>query len=256
MNATGILELNEATVFGPRYPLIGEIAIKHVNFDLFKSNWDPNYFQRAITKLEEKSVIGTRNSKEDKSFFGSKIMKIPDSILIDIFKQKEVSSQEELNAFNIDEPGNVYDLIFFNDILNNRIIIDIYLEKRLVEYLSSSGITSFFEKYVNPKLGVGDLSTLKDDVDFYIKSNILPRFKIESTDLLVLISEDEELNLTLPIINSEVSDIDKLVSGLEPATSFRIKKLNSSNNFNFRLIYNTRPSEFYSIGPSFKIIKI
>ena len=256
LNSDGILELNSRTAFGPRYPLIGEIAIESVNFRLFKSNWDTNYFNRAITKLDERGVIGTRNSKEDKSFYGSKIMKIPDEILVDIFKQKEVSSQEELDAINIDEPSNIYDLIFFNDTINNQVIIDVYLEKRLIEYLSISGVTAFFDKYVNPTLGVGDLSTLKDDVDFYIKENILPRLKIQDTNLFVLVSENESLNDSVPFINSEVSDVDKLVSGLSLATSFRIKKLNSSNNFNFRLIYNTRPSEFYSIGPSFKIIKI
>lgn len=255
-NADGILELNSGTTFSPRYPLIGEIAIESVNFKLFKSNWDPSYFNRAITKLDERGVIGTRNSTEDKSFYGSKIMKIPNEILVDIFKQKEVSSQEELNAVNIDEPNNIYDLVFFNDVTNNHVVIDVYLEKRLVEYLSANGVTEFFEKYVNPTLGVGDLSTLKDDVDFYIKENILPRLKIKDTNLFVLTSENEAINDTLPLINSEINDVEKLVSGLSLVTSFRIKKLNSSNNFNFRLIYNTRPSEFYSIGPSFKIIKI
>lgn len=258
LNSDGILELNTRTAFQPLYPLIGEIAIKNSNFQLFKSNWDPNYYRRAITKTQERGVIGTKNSTEHKSFYGSKIMKIPDSVLIDVFKKFEVSSQIELDNININEPDNEFDLVFFNDAINNQIIIDIYLEKRLIEYLSSNGVTEFFELYVNPALGVGDLTTLKDDVDFYIRENILPRLKISETNLFILVSDNEELNdnTDTPLINSEVSDIVKLQSGLATTPSFRIKKLDNSNNFNFRLIYNTRPSEFYSIGPSFKIIKI
>ena len=75
-------------------------------------------------------------------------------------------------------------------------------------------------------------------------------------NLFALVSDDETLNNTQPLINSEISDIQKLVSGLALSNSFAIKKLNSQNNFNFRLIYNTRAGEFYSIAPSFKIIKI
>ena len=129
LNSDGILELNTRTAFQPLYPLIGEIAIKNSNFKLFKSNWDPSYYRRAITKTQEKGVIGTKNSIEHKSFYGSKIMKIPDSILIDIFKKFEVSSQLALDSINIDEPGNDFDLVFFNDTVNNQVIIDIYLEK-------------------------------------------------------------------------------------------------------------------------------
>ena len=138
----------------------------------------------------------------------------------------------------------------------NKIIMDIYLEKGLTEYLSVSGVKSFFTKHLNPELGVGDLSTIEDDVDFYIKSNILPRYKVEETNLFTMVSDDEELNSKFPIVNSELGDIEKQLVGLSKTTSFRIKKLDSSNNFNFRLIYNTRPGEYNSIAPSFKITKI
>ena len=183
-------------------------------------------------------------------------MKIPNSISIETFTPLEVDTLAELNAFDVTPPANVFDLVFFNDVTNNQIIVDIYLEKRLVEHISSAGVLDFFTKYINPAISIGDETTLTDDVDLYIDNNILPRYKVEETELFLLKSTNEFITDTQPLLNSKKTNVEKIQAGLQLDKSYDITLKDSNNNFNFRLIYNTRPGEFYSLAPSFKITKI
>ena len=63
-------------------------------------------------------------------------------------------------------------------------------EKRLIEYLFTP-IKEQFQKYINPLYGWGDLETLDDDVEQYIRENILKLYKIEKVEFYSLASRSK-----------------------------------------------------------------
>jgi len=254
-NASGVLELTNESAFKPLYPLIGEIAIDKQDIYLWKSNWDASYFKRHISKTQTQDVIGTRSVAENKAFFASKIMKILDEVLVETFDPVEASSEEDLKIIGeqILQPNNEAELVWYDN--GNQIIIDIYLEKRLSQVLSDSNIRNFFAQYIRPDLGFGLQDSLDDDVMFYIKINILPRYTIGKVDLYVRKSKAEDFNITNPKVNSILTDIQKLDEGLATTKDFNYNILSSRSNYDLRLIYNKTSGFKYTIAPSFKIIK-
>jgi hypothetical protein len=254
-NASGVLELTNESAFKPLYPLIGEIAIDKTDIYMWKSNWDAGYFKRHIAKTVTEDVIGTRAVAENKAFFASKVMKILDEVLVETFDSIEASSNEELKVIGeqILQPGNPSELTWYDN--GNQIIMDIYLEKRLTQILSNTNIQSFFAQYIRPDLGFGLQDSLEDDILAYIKLNILPRYTIGEVELYVNKSKAEDFNVVFPIINSTLTDIQKLDAGLVSGKDFNYNKLSSRSNFNVKLIYNKTSGFKYTIAPSFKIIK-
>jgi len=255
VNPSGVLELNKNEAFKPLYPLIGEIGIDKRDFYLWNSNWDPSYFKKHNNKLQSVDKIGTRSVIDNKSFFSSKIMKIADNLQVETFDAIEALIKDELESLGqkILQPDNIYELAYFKT--DSQLILDVYLEKRLIEVLADSGIRSFFEQYIKPEFGFGIQDTLKDDIEGYIKNNILPRYTIEAVELYVLKSKDENFINSYPAVISNLTDNQKLSLGMTKVKEFNISRLSSRSNFNTRVIYNITKGYYYAIAPSFKIIK-
>lgn len=254
-NADGILELSEQSSFKPLYPLIGEIAIDKKDTYIFKSNWDADYFQKHVTKLDIERVIGTRGTIEEKSFYGSKIMKIADNLTVETFNFQEATSEAELLDLRNDirRPDNDIELIYFDG--PNSIIIDVFLEKRLIRQLSESGIKEFFQEYVNPKFGFGSEDSLDDDIESYIKLNILPRYLNGGVNLYVSSSTDDNFNEVLSTVSSELTDVEKVENGLQRQRDVVFERLSVKSNYDFRVIYNKTRGLNYIMAPSVEIIK-
>ena len=254
-NKKGVLELTKIDAFKPLYPLIGEIAIDKKDFYIFTSNWDAGYFDRYVGKTNRVSIIGTRSVVDKKSFFGSKIMKIVDELQIETFNSIRANTELELETIGAEvlKPDNPYSLVYLET--RDQIILDIYLEKRLIEILSNSGIASYFAKYIKPEYGFGLQNSLIDDIEGYIINNILPRYKIGLIELYVNKSRDNKLNNTIPLINSNVSDVTKNINGMGQVKDFNFNALTGRSNFNIRITYNKTKGYYYSIAPSIKIIK-
>jgi hypothetical protein len=247
------LSLNSSTL--PVYPLSGQIAIDYKDFYTFKTNWDASYFQKFFEKGTKIDIVGTRSINEKRSFFGSKIMKIEDSISVETFDAIRANTEEELLTLGQDilKPDNQYEVVFYED--SKKFILDIYLDKRLVQVLSELGIYSFFNKYINPVYGFGNEDNIVDDVNGYIQSNILPRYILGNLQLYVLKSGDVNLNNTYPVVNSTLNDSQKIINGYKVDNNVQFLPLNGISNFNLRLIYNKTAGYNYSIAPSFRLNK-
>jgi hypothetical protein len=247
------LSLNSSTL--PVYPLSGQIAIDYKDFYTFKTNWDASYFQKFFEKGTKIDIVGTRSINEKRSFFGSKIMKIEDSISVETFDAIRANTEEELLTLGQDilKPDNQYEVVFYED--SKKFILDIYLDKRLVQVLSELGIYSFFNKYINPIYGFGNEDNIVDDVNGYIQSNILPRYILGNLQLYVLKSGDVNLNNTYPVVNSTLNDSQKIINGYKVDNNVQFLPLNGISNFNLRLIYNKTAGYNYSIAPSFRLNK-
>jgi hypothetical protein len=220
-----VLELSRESAFPSLYPLINEIGIDYKEFYTFSSNWEPSYFTKSIDKSQIEDVIGTRSMFERKSFFGSKYMKVPEVIILETFEP------DPFVKGAIRQPDLIDGTFMYKDTptvtLNKKVInsrsavkrrfsknekpflsaekytreikkvpstptIEFYLfnQKRLMEYLFTP-IKAQFEKYVNKLYGWGDLETLDDDVNQYIRENILKLYKVEKVDFYTLASREK-----------------------------------------------------------------
>ena len=266
---SSILELSRESAFPSLYPLIQEIGIDYKDFYAFSSNWEPSYFTKSIDKSQIQSVIGTRSMAEKKSFFGSKYLKVPETIILETFKPdpfiKSAIRQPSLIAgtfMHRDTPSVTVNkrLIRTSGVVSTRDIkkvpsaatVEFYLfnQKRLIEYLFIP-IKAQFIKYVNELYGWGDLETLDDDVNQYIRENILKLYKIDNVDFYTLGSREK---VPYDYTTAELTNTEKISAGLKVNNSVASKTLNT-NPFDLRLIYNKRTGFSESFGFSVTIVK-
>ena len=264
-----VLELSRESAFPSLYPLINEIGIDYRDFYMFSSNWEPSYFVKSIDKSFQEKVIGTRSMFERKSFFGSKSIKVPETIVLDTFKPdpfvKAAIRQPSLidGTFMFQDQSSVTvnkKIIKTEGVRNIRAIkkkpsapvITFYLfnQKRLIEYLFDP-IKAQFEKYINELYGFGDLETLDDDVRQYIKENILKLYKVERVDFYTLASRTKQPDT---FKTAELTDAEKISSGLTISNNVASKTLNT-NPFDLKLIYNKRTGFSESFGFSVTLVK-
>ena len=264
-----ILELSRESAFPSLYPLIQEIGIDYKDFYAFSSNWEPSYFTKSIDKSLIEDVIGTRSMFERKSFFGSKYLKVPETIILETFKPdpfvRAAVKQPNLiqgTFMHQDTPSVTVNKrqILTKGVVNTRSIkktpsaatIQFYLfnQKRLMEYLFTP-IKAQFIKYVNELYGWGDLETLDDDVNQYIRENILKLYKVEKVDFYTLASREK---VTSDYTTAELNNTEKINAGLTINNNVASKTLNT-NSFDLRLIYNKRTGFSESFGFSVTIVK-
>ena len=264
-----ILELSRESAFPSLYPLINEIGIDYRDFYMFSSNWEPGYFIKSIDKTQIEEVIGTRSMFERKSFFGSKYLKCPETIVLETFKPST------FNKAAIKQPSLIDGTFMYLDqpsVKVNKKVIDsegvrqirrikkkpstpietfyLFNEKRLIEFLFTP-IKEQFLKFVNPLYGWGDLETLDDDVEQYIKENILKLYKIERVDFYSLASREKTPST---YTTAELTNAEKISNGLTLNDNVSSKTLNT-NPFDLRLIYNKRTGFSESYGFSVTIVK-
>jgi len=264
-----ILELSNDSAFSSLYPLINEVGIDYKDFYMFSSNWEPSYFIKSIDKTLIENIIGTRSMKERKSFFGSKYLKVPESIILDTFQPDPFVKRA------IRQPSLIPGTFMYQDTpsvtVNKKVIKSLgttqinsikkqsssatvafylFIEKRLVEYLFEP-IKKEFLKYVNPLYGFGDLETLDDDVRQYIRQNILKLYKVGNVDFYNLASRENEPDV---YTTAELTNLQKTAAGLSINDNVSSKTLNT-NPFDLRLIYNKRTGFSESYGFSVTIVK-
>ena len=264
-----VLELSRESAFNSLYPLINEIGIDYKDFYMFSSNWEPSYFTKSIDKSAIEKVIGTRSMFERKSFFGSKYLKVPETIILETFEPtpfvKAAIRQPSLidgTFMHQDQPSVTINkrTIQSAGILNTRAIrkkpsapvetFYLFNQKRLIEFLFTP-IKDQFLLYIKDEFGYGDLETLDDDVNQYIKENILKLYKVEKVDFYTLASRTKSGST---YTTAELTDAEKISNGLTINNNVASKTLNT-NPFDLRLIYNKRTGFSESYGFSVTIVK-
>lgn len=217
------------------YPLLGEIAIDKDDFYIFKSSWDSWYYKKYIEATISQPIIGTRESKEEKSFFGSKSISIPNVVRIETFPLG-ISTLNELNQL-----GSI-DYVTGSIIENRKdfankteLELDIYVTKSLVEWLILDGFSSEFIKYVDSEYSFGNPG-VDDDARLYIKENIFDRYSVKEVNMWektwVPIKDTPDI---LQIVTN-LTDADKALQGYTLSKNFKYVK-NDSGGLDFKVIY-------------------
>jgi hypothetical protein len=238
-----VLELSINSAYLSLYPLINEVGIAKRDFYLWSSNWEPAYFRKSIDKTQIESIIGTKAMTEKKSFFGSKYLKVPQQIELETF----VHSPFVRDA--IKQPSLINGT-FITQENDTSVIFYTFIQKRLIEYLFEP-IKEQFKKYIKDEFSFGYTDTLDDDVERYIRQNILQLYKISNVDFYVKSTRE---NLPLNFNTAELTNSEKIVNGLKINTSIGSQLLNT-NPFDLSLIYNKRNGFTESFGFSITIIK-
>ena len=243
-NSAGVTKLSRSTDKLPLYPLIGEIAIDKKDVNVFRSSWDKNYYTRSLSGGANEAVPGTFETKEERSYLGSTIMKVKDSYNMINFTSYRASTQEQQDRIlaNNDEK---YDVVLFED--KKYVYMDFYITSTLNKLLSSEGVLDSINKYVSAANSAGDKTTTKDDAQLYVENNLLNTFNLDMIKIYTsrIKGVDSEV-----ISSASVENLDD--GGYMNDTNFTFKS-HEQKPLNFRLIYNKRLGYSYRIKPMVKI---
>lgn len=226
---------NTSTDYSEIYPLLGEIAIDKDDFYIFKSNWDPWYYKKYIEATISQPIIGTREPKEEKSFFGSKSISIPNIIRIETFPLGISTLDDLKNAGSIDYvTGSIIE--DKKDFANKtELNLDLYVTKSLVEWLILDGFSSEFTKYVDSEYSFGNPG-IDDDARLYIKENIFDRYSVKEVNMWEKIWVPVKDKTDISQIVTDLSDADKSLQGYSLSKNFKYVK-NESGGLDFKVIY-------------------
>lgn len=229
------------------YPFIGETYLDKKDYFVFRSNWDPHYYNKYLDKTINQPVMGTREPKEEKAFFASKTISVPDVVYVEKFNGTATIDQfkiagniEKLNKFLVTEEVKLIGI--------NQLNIDVYLKNQFTQWLLDDGIARVFKQYISTTYSFGTAS-IWDDIKKYIETNIHNRYEIKEVILW-----EKKLNLlkgevpTAQIV-TDLTDAEKIEQGYVKSYNFRVAKQNSTD-INFKLIYNIQKQVKTSIAIS------
>ena len=243
-NSAGVTKLSRSTDKLPLYPLIGEVAIDKKDVNVFRSSWDKNYYTRSLSGGTNEQVPGTFETKEERSYLGSTIMKVKDSYNMINFTSYRTRTQEEQDRIlaNNDEK---YDVVLFED--KKYVYMDFYITSTLNKLLSSEGVLDSINKFVSAADSAGDKTTTKDDAQLYVENNLLNTFNLD----MIKIYTNRIKGVNSEIVSSaSIENLDD--GGYNNDTNFTFKA-HEQKPLNFRLIYNKRLGYSYRIKPMVKI---
>ena len=211
---------------------------------MFKSSWDKNYYTRALSGDLTELVPGTFETKEERSYLASTIMKIKDSYTLLNFEVEQVKTGEIQDDI-LSNSTNTTDVVLFED--KNRVVMDFYVDFTINKKLSADGVLETIKKYVLAANSADDKTTLTDDAQLYIGDNLVNVFGISQIKLYT-----QRIKGRGSVLESvaEVTDLDNNNYILDQNFTF---SSHEQKPLNFRLIYNKRLGYSYRIRPMVKI---
>ena len=243
-DSKNILKLSLTSDKLPLYPMIGEIAIDKKDINVFKSKYSKDYFTRALSAGESETTNGTLSPVEKKTFMTSTIMKVRDVYDITKYDSTKEVSVEVLDKIRFAQ-SNLSSIHWFED--NSQVIADFYLPTAILNELTEDGIEQYFKKYVSPANSYGDKSSLKDDLQVYSKSNISPRFIIDSIKIYGIEGKELTTNFVSVTQTSQLTN-----DNYKELTNFNIQSY-QNDGLSFRLIYNKKLGYSYNFKVHVKI---
>lgn len=231
-----------------QYPLIGETPIDKRDLFIFESTWDAGRYQEYLAPTTYQYLPGTKNMIEQKSFLGSKAMKTP-NLIKEPFQLKYPSSINDVFNVNSDLYPK-YEIIW--EETDSEIKALLLISRTAIKHFQEGGIDKKFSELLVSEFGIGNDTTLTDDIDEYVKNNILPQY--EAKEISIFIKKIQTTpGVDLQPIITDLSDYQKISNGFLKSTNNDITK-KSPLEYEFRL--RKDPSFDYSVAFSFLIGKI
>lgn len=243
-----IFRISKDSPYNPVYTLIGETPVDKRNLGIFQSSWDPGFYREYLSSTTYNSLPGTRNMKEEKSFFGSKVMQTPDKVL----SQKQTiypTSLENVLDLNYDNyPG--YEILWEETTTEIRGIL--LIDRMLQRFFLDDGAKITFSQFIVPEFGFGDLSNVDDDFNEYMNKNVIPIFQSKNNGAYIK-KIPLANNVSLDPVIGNLKDYEKLLNGYFQSQDIKYNKI---NDLRFEFIVDKDPSFDYSVSFSIEIGKI
>lgn len=241
-------QIDPQSGYKPEYALIGETPVDRRDMFIFESTWDAGRYREYQSATTYTSLPGTKNMVEQKNFFGSKVMKTPNTIRRD--SQIKYSSAIS-DLFNVNK-----DLYPGSEILweetETEIKALLLIDRASINYFKEGGVDKKFSELLVSEFGIGDGTSLSDDVEKYLTSNILSQF--ETKEIGVYIKKvDRSSGIDLDPIVTNLTNYEKISTGFVKSTNNDLKKRNLLE-FEYRL--QKDPTYDYSVSFSFLVGKI
>ena len=109
------------------------------------------------------------------------IMNIPDELNLEKFNSL---NQADITPGETPNIELTYELFRTNDNLNKvyKIKGNLFTQRKIVNQISPE-LETLFTEYVNPRFNFDELETLSDDTARYTRTNILPRYEVETVQV-------------------------------------------------------------------------
>ena len=231
-----------------QYPLIGETPIDKRDLFIFESTWDAGRYQEYLAPTTYQYLPGTKNMVEQKSFLGSKVMKTP-NIIKEPFQLKYPSSISDVFNANPDLYPK-YEIIW--EETDTEIKALLLIDRTAIKHFQKGGIDKRFSELLVSEFGIGNETILTDDIDEYVKNNVLPQYEAKEISIYI-----KKIQITpgidLQPIITDLSDYQKISNGFMKSTNNNITK-RTPLEYEFRL--KKDPSFDYSVAFSFLVGKI
>ena len=237
----------------PTYPAINEYALDYRDYNIFSSSWDEGYFI-SQDDLETSSICnGIGSMKDGLCMFGSKYLNLPDYIFVDTFQKGNIWGDKS----GADVRDNTDMEIMYKEINNRTVKYHLFVEKRLVRYLTEN-LFEVFSKYINKNFSFGNKGTIEDDVKEYVEKNLLKLYKVDKVYMYIKgdtmrINDAKIENNYLEYVNK--SNEEKIKSGfptIPVGDGVMLKESNftmsKSNEFDRIITYNLKSGFKESFG--------
>ena len=225
----------------PLYPTSNKFSIGYRDVNVFNSSFDPYYYTETNSATLETEIHGTANMVEYKSFLGSKYMKVPDSFDLEDFS---VSSVKTL-------PAPTSDVAYLEG--KGKVEFSVNVIQRIVEYFTPI-VRDLFSGYIDEHYSYGDKSTIDDDIECYIKSNILPLYRVEKVDLYVRSEKSGDYTPVCDYTAFSLDDRSKSAGKMAPARNVSVVSI-GEEMLDKKVSYNVMNGMRYWFGMSVRIVK-
>jgi hypothetical protein len=170
------------TAYSSSYPLIDETGIDYRDFNVISSTWDYDYYRLYSDKNDYTSLKPIVETTENKTFFGSKLITTPNTLLLEDFSFTDYKDTSK---------------DFWYEIIDGIINIHLYSSNMILKCLSKEELRNKLKASIR---NLRDESLFNEDFfEEYILLNLVKIYKIASIKLFVRgskITQDIILNTT------------------------------------------------------------
>lgn len=238
----------------PYYPLTGQYALDSKDYNIFSSNWDMYYHTRQLDLINSENCRNVSSMNNGLCMFGSKYLNVPEVIEINGFEQNGWDGiwNEDWITNQDACPGE----IMYNEINDNSVDFYLFLTKRIIRFFKDK-LRDEFKKYISEDYSYG-IAGIEDDMEEYIKKNILKLYKLEKVRMFVRRTKKGQHNSRIENDYNAYLKEDPnyfMSHGFTEVKTMTMTKINR-NDFDRKIVYNLRRGTQEDFGFSFFLRKI
>lgn len=238
----------------PYYPLTGQYALDLKDYNIFSSNWDMYYHTRQLDLINSENCRNVSSMNNGLCMFGSKYLNVPEVIEINGFEQNgwDGTWNEDWITNQDACPGE----IMHNEINDNSVDFYLFLTKRIIRFFKDK-LRDEFKKYISGDYSYG-IAGIEDDMEEYIKKNILKLYKLEKVRMFVRRTKKGQHNSKIENDYNAYLKEDPtyfMSKGFTEVKTMTMTKINR-DDFDRKIVYNLRRGSQEDFGFSFFLRKI